>query len=243
LYVYTATTPTAIANPVTGDVHDGGTALSTAEQLTINARVQEILQFCVGTNSTAPADCSTVTGNTVDLGVLDFGGVNRATTQTVPSQGAIMIRTNAATGVVVDYFAQQAGSGTNHLGSLRVTGANCNAGSVETDQCINSIGTTQTIVVAAAEAFGMCIFNIDVSSGNTTNLTKDGEYDGTCDNSAGNGYAWDESGSTDRIATSVGSGGVVNDEMLELDFSGTSDVTTPTGSYTVTATFIGTATF
>ena len=246
VYAYNVTNPTT-PTVGTGNTasatnleHTGGLALSTAEQLTITARVQEILEFCVGTNAAAPADCSGVSGNSVDLGVLTFAGVNRATTQAVPSQGSIMIRTNAANGVVVDYFAEQASTGTNHLGGLRVDGANCNAGQVETDQCIDSVGTTQAQIVAAVEDFGMCSFAIDTSSGSTTNVTRDAEYDGTCDNSAGNGYAWDETGTTDRIATSAT---VVEDEMIELDFSGTSDITTPTGSYSVTATFIGTATF
>ncbi|HEX9679091.1 MAG TPA: hypothetical protein VGA08_00525, partial [Candidatus Saccharimonadales bacterium] len=248
LYTFTATTPTAYSlTPEPAGNNDGGIALSTAEQLTITARVQEILQFCVGTNATGPNECSGMTGNAVDMGVLDFAQVNRATTQASPSQGSVWVRTNAANGVVVDYFAEQAGTGTNHLGALRVSGASCNAGDVETDQCIKSVGTAQTPIVAGTEEFGMCAFNIDYTGQDvgtaTTGLDLDTEYDGACDNSGGNGYAFDESGSTDRIADSSLSGGVVNDEMIELDFAGTSAITTPTGLYTVTLTFIGTATF
>jgi len=246
VYIYSDITPPAIANPITATevVHTGGIAMSTAEQLTITARVQEILEFCVGTTTPAPADCSAMTGNAVNLGVLDFASVDRATTQAVPNQGSVMVRTNAQSGVAIGYIAEQATSGTEHLGSLRVTGAACTAGGgIESDQCINSIGTAQTVVAAGVEAFGMCSFDVDVTSSTgspTANLTRDGEYNGSCDNSAGNGYAWDESGAYDQIASSAT---VVNDEMLDLDFSATSDVITPTGLYTVTATFIGTATF
>ena len=112
-----------------------------------------------------------------------------------------------------------------------------------TDPCINSVGTTQTVISNAGatdEAFGMCAFAIDTSSGTTSNLSRDAEYDGACDNTATNGYAWDESGSADDLASSST---VVDDEMLELDFAALSEVTTPTGSYQVVATFIGTSQF
>ena len=240
-------------NPVdnTDGVDDGGIAMSTAEQLTITARVQEILEFCVGTNTSAPADCSSMAGNAVDLGVLDFAGIHYAIADE-SEQGSVMVRTNAANGVVVDYFAEQDTTGTNHQGALRVVGSSCDAtdpSTSETDQCINSIGwngaaATQTQMVAATESFGMCSPSVDTSSSTgspTSNLTRDTQYDGACDNSsAANGFAFDESGSTDRIASS---NTVVNDEMLDLDFAGTVDITTPTGLYSVLLTFIGTATF
>ena len=251
IYVYSVTAPT---EPTVGSgntasstnlVHTGGIAMSTAEQLTITARVQEILEFCVGTDTTAPTNCAAMTGNSVDIGVLDFGGVTFATTET-GEQGSIMARTNAAGGINIDYFAEQAATGTNHLGSLRVSGASCNAGDVSTDQCIDSIGTTQTVISTTGpgnEAFGMCIFGVDVSSGSTNNLASglDAEYDddaNDCDNT--NGFAWDESGSADDLADTTT---VVDDEMLELEFAAISEVTTPTGSYSVTMTVIGTSTF
>lgn len=259
IYVYDSITPPAGANPMptTNQIHNGGVAISTAEQLTVTARVQEILEFCVGTSTQPGVDeCADMAGNSVDLGILDFASVNRATTESSPSQGSIMVRTNASIGVVVDYFAVQDSTGTEHEGALRVQGATCDAADPstdETDQCINSVGwdgatVTQTELTAGVEAFGLCVFNVDDTGSadggtQTNNLEIDTDYDGLCDNSAGNGYAFDESGSTDTIADSVGSGGVINDEMLEIDFSGTADLTTPSGLYTVTLTFIGTATF
>lgn len=249
IYVYNVTNP---ANPTVGSgntasatnlEHTGGIAMSTAEQLTITARVQEILEFCVGTNATAPADCSAMTGNSVDLGVLDFNNVNRSTQQTAPTQGSVMARTNAANGINIDYFAEQASTGTNHLGALRVDGANCNAGVVQTDQCIDSIGTTQAPIVAGTEEFGLCVFGVDTSSGTTSNFAAGvaADYDdiiNTCDNTGG--FAFDETGTADDL---IDTSTVVNDEMAELEFAATSSVTTPTGVYNVTLTFIGTSTF
>ena len=241
IYVFSDETPPAYVDPVaaTEVVHTGGIAMSTAEQLTITARVQEILEFCVGTNTSTPVNCAAMTGNSVDLGVLDFQSISYSLADE-GEQGAIWVTTNAASGVVIDYFAEQASTGSNHLGALRVSGATCNAGNVEFDQCINSAGTTQTQFQAGEENFGLCVHNVEQTF-STTNIAPDGEYDGACDNSTANdGFAFDETGTADRLAASTT---VVHGEMIEIDFAGTSDVTTPTGLYTVTLTFIGTATF
>jgi hypothetical protein len=243
---YTATAPGT-------HLDDGGVAAAIVSQLTVNARVQEQLQFCVGSldnGGSAPADCATgFTGTTVDIGVVDSAG---AVTPVATSSGgnnkngAAMVRTNAANGVVIDYFAEQATSGTNHLGSLRVTGASCNAGAVGTDQCFNSAGTTQAVFSANTEDFGMTISAVDASQGATGgNLVRDAEYNG--DGTLAVGFAWDESGSFDRIASSAGGAQpenrVVDDEMLLLRFAAVAGVTTPTGSYTVVSTYVATATF
>lgn len=251
LYVYSVTTPPADADPqsTTNVVHTGGIAMSTAEQLTITARVQEVLEFCVGDTNTAAGagdDCSNVSGNDINLGVLDFASVNDAETE--DSNGYAMVRTNASSGVVVDYFANNGngddseGDGFND-GHLAVSTEVCDFGPVtETDQCINSVGTTQAQITAGTEAFGMCVQSVDQTAGSGTgNLTRDLEYDGACTNAdAANGYAFDGSGATDRIASS---GSVVDDETLVLDWGGTAAITTPTGVYTTVLTFIATATF
>jgi hypothetical protein len=258
IYVYDTISPAAVANPMgsANVFHTGGIALSTAEQITVTARVQEVLHFCVGTTDAATNnDCTDISGNTVDIGVVDSGTV---AVSPVPAgnggnnvNGLAMVRTNAQSGVVVDYFAQQAGSGTNHLGALRVTGANCNVGDVQTDQCFLSSGTTSNAIVAGTEEFGMTT-QIDTSNGSTANLTRDAAYDGDgtqsgelCDNGDDSEvdedcWAWDESGNPDRIASSST---VVDDELIVLRFAATAAITTPTGTYTVTSTYIATPTF
>ena len=90
----------------------------------------------------------------------------------------------------------------------------------------------------------MCVFGIDTSSGGSTTEFASGidtQYDddaNDCDNTLG--FAFDESGSTDDL---LNSSSVVEDEMAELEFAATSAITTPTGVYTTTLTFIGTSTF
>ncbi len=241
IYVYSSTTPPAAANPMptTNQNNDGGVALSTAEQLTVQARVQEILQFCVGTDDAGTNnDCSDISGNVVDLGVLTNSAVNVTPVATSSGgnnkQGLAMIRTNASNGAVIGYLAEQDSTGTNHLGALRVAGATCNAGTVATDQCINSVGTTEAAINAGTENFGMTVAAIDTTNGTTANVVRDAEYDGNV------GYAWDETGTFDQIATSST---VIDDELLPINFAATSNITTPTGFYTVTVTFIATPTF
>lgn len=243
-------------------VHDGAVAQSTSQTLTINARVQEVLAFCVGATTiddattTTGAACANITGTDVDLGIIDAGAVN-ITPVSVAAGGdnenaVAMVRTNAVNGVVIDYKTIQ----NTSSGKLKVAGATC-SGSDPTDQCFNSSGTTQNSMVAGTEEFGMTIAGINCGSTTsytctfstgTYNLVRDAEYDGAGTNTytagAGNNYAWDDTGTADRIASSAGSAvKVVDDEAMILKFAATSAITTPTGAYTVQADFIATPTF
>jgi hypothetical protein len=239
---------------------DGTVASAVTQTLTISARIQEILNFCIGTTSAAddtdpvPSDCSGVTGTTVDLGILDASIVSEspvsASTDGNDVNGLAMLRTNASSGATISYKSIQA-SGTNHLGGLRVSGASCNAGTINTDQCITSAGTTQTAFSAGTEHFGMTVSTVNCDSvsaytcnftGGSYNLTRDGQYDGTGSNTVGTtqGFAWDESGSVDQVAASAGA---VDDESLILVFAATPNAVTPTGSYSTQANFIAVATY
>jgi hypothetical protein len=220
---YTDTAPGAY-------IDDGGLAMAIANELTITARVQEVLQFCVGstyTGTSIPADdCTDISGTAINLGVVDSASVQA----TAADAGRAMVRTNANSGAVVYYKAEQ----NTSSGKLKVAGATC-SGVSTTDQCFNSSGTTENSMVAGTEEFGMTSTAVDTSNGGaTTNLTRDAEYDDSV------GYAWDDSGSFDTIASSSS---VLDDEMLEMEFAATAAATTPTGLYTVTANFVATATF
>ncbi|HEX5456477.1 MAG TPA: hypothetical protein VFW77_03875 [Candidatus Saccharimonadales bacterium] len=242
---------------------DAGTVASAVTQtLTISARIQEILNFCVGNTSvndatTSPgADCSAIGGTTVDLGTLDAASVNTSPVAIGSDgnnkNGIAMLRTNASSGATVSYKSIQ-DSGSNHLGALRVPGASCNVGAVNTDQCITSAGTTQSAFVAGTEDFGMSIAGVNCGSTlaytctfgtGAYNLQRDTQYDGVGSNTYGTsnaqGYAWDETGTLDQIASSSGA---VDDESLILVFAATPNAVTPTGSYSTQADFIVVATY
>ncbi|GAC1388177.1 MAG: hypothetical protein NVSMB37_7890 [Candidatus Saccharimonadales bacterium] len=269
---YTSTTPGA-------HLDDGGMALSTANQLTTNARVQEQLVFCVGTTTvddattnaaTTNKDCRDISGTTVDLGVVDsnavyISGPTNPAANNNGVNGIAMVRTNASNGVLVQYLAEQATTGTNHLGALRVAGATCTVAASATDQCFNSAGTTQTAFTAGTENFGVDIAGVNCGTtnartaytctytANTENLKPSDVTDAgapTTYRGAGtvaaptygtsNGFAWQETGAVSKLAASST---VVDSEALILKFAATAGITTPTGSYSVTSTYIATSTF
>ena len=236
-------------------VDNGVVASSTANQLTVSARIQEILTFCVGTTAvndattTPGVDCSAISGTAIDIGVLDSGSINLSPVNTnggSNTNGIAMVRTNAQNGVTISYFAEQDTSS----GAFKVAGQSC-SGTVTTDQCINSQGATQGTFTAGTEKFGMTIAAVNCVSttsytcaftSGTYKLVRDTDYDGTGGNTYGTtqGYAWLDNGTSTVIASSST---VVDDEALILRFAATPSITTPTGAYTVTSTYVATATF
>jgi hypothetical protein len=175
------------------------------------------------------------------------------------NNGIAELSTNASLGATVGYDSIQQ-AGTNHKGTLRVVSATCNAGNVNTDQCIDAQGTTQGTFTAGTEKFGMTIAAVNCKAttayacsftGGTYNLIRDTQYDGTGANTyptdtnlvsgtTNAGYAWDETGTDDTIASSTT---VVDKEAMILKFAATPNVVTPTGSYTAKADFVATPTF
>jgi hypothetical protein len=175
-----------------------------------------------------------------------------------------MIRTNAASGAVVSYDSIQQ-SGTNQLGTLRISGASCNASSaILTDQCIRAVGTTQSTITAGSEHFGMTVGAINcgsVSSYTCTfstgayNLARDAAYDGNGTNTyttdsgpiggtTNQGYAWDDGGTARTIASSAASTTkVIDDEAMILKFAATPSITTPFGLYAAQADYIAVPTY
>ncbi len=253
-----------------GGIVDAGTvANSTTQALTINASVQETLSFCVGAttidnSTTAPLACGSISGTSLNLGTLSSANISVSPVPSVTyggdaNNGIAEISTNANSGVSVSYDAIQQ-SGTNHLGTLRVAGAVCNVGVVNTDQCINAVGTTEAHIVAGTENYGMTIAAVNCAAttaytcsfgAGTYKMTRDSNYNGTGANTyptdtglitgtSNAFYAWDETGTPDVIASSVSP---VDREALILKFAATPNLVTPTGSYTAKADFIATPTF
>jgi hypothetical protein len=263
---------TSWVSTATGDngigtrVHDGGVALSVANHLTLTARVQEVLQFCIGTDDDSITaglnggpgarvsgnDCTDVDGTAIDLGVVDSNSVQRtsdADVGTSGNDGVAMVRTNAVDGAAVFYKAEQeTGLSNGGDGTLRQAGIdNCTTIAAVNNACFNSAGgditdPAQSAIAAGTELFGMTLTNQDESAGgNTTNsLVCDADYDGdgSCGAGAATGYAWDPTEAFDIIAASTGP---IDDEMVNIEFAATASSTTPTGLYTVTANFVATA--
>jgi len=241
------------------------------------------LNFCTGSTTvdsdssgTVAGDCTTVSGTSVNLGTLDSSKINITpeTTDCTPADcgknAVAMVRSNALNGTVIYYDSIQQ-TGSNHKGTLRINGQNCNATADNsssdttdnTDQCFN-VRTTQAAFSTTTERFGMTVAGINCGSTTsyvctgtaTANLVRDAAYDGDGTNTyqssdadqitgpTTNGYAWDESGAATQIATSASSSvKQVDDEALILKFAAHPLITTPFGSYQAQADFIAVSTY
>jgi len=225
--------------------YEGGVALSTAEQITVQARVQERLSFTVGTDTVA-GDCATISGTTIDVGILDSTDAvfNRATVNgaaTTPDVSGICteVTTNASNGATISYLTTD----------LQVSGATCTqangdidgATAIDTDQCINWEDTTPSAYVAGTENWGLGILSTPSNGTGATN------------NMAIVGVGYDQSSWTNTVkaepyATSAvllanTGGNVAAGESLLIDVAAESAITTPTGLYEATMTFIATGSF
>ena len=259
-------TSTDGTNGIGTRAHDGGIALSTANQLTVTARVQEVLEFCIGTDDDsqtaglaggpgariAANSCVNVDGTDIDLGVVESSTIQRTSDSdigTSGNDGVAMIRTNGIDGAAVFYKAEQESGITNGAGTLRQAGIDdCTTLTAVNNACFNSAGggstnPTKTAITNGTENFGMTLTNLDRSAGGaTTALSCNTNYngDGSCGAAAPTGYAWDPTGAFDTIASS---NGPLDDEMVNIEFAATASPTTPTGLYTVTANFVATSQF
>jgi hypothetical protein len=253
LYTYAATSPDAIANPVTGYNNEGGVAMSTAQVITVDARVQEILDFCVGTQITTVGDCSTISGDSIDLGTLDQTQITRSSAINGTSgacdlnfdECAILVVTTNATsdGVAIDYRAQGF-----DVGTTCPTGTT--AGGSVTDQCLNPVHeSAETSLSVASEAWGIAVINSQAhASSTTTNLTRANDVIEAYDFDAA-GYAVDDGDAPIALAQSDLTGDntpetrVVDREQLEIEIAASPAYTTPSGAYQTTLEFIATGTF
>lgn len=194
---------------------EGVFAQSTSQTLTVNARVQERLDFCVGATAvddatTSVGDCGTMGGTSVDIGNVENGKVNVspviATNGGSNNNGIAFIRTNAVNGASIAYRSLS----DNNSGALKVPGAGCVDGTptpnvaistVIVDQCFNT-SSTHDAFTNGTERFGMTIagincaptnaYNCAFASGNY-NLLRSADYNG---NDTDNTY---ETGDKDQI--------------------------------------------
>lgn len=264
IYVRVATySDTAFASVVDAGV----VAAAMVNQITTTGRVQENLEFCVAAIDdddslpTDPTDCiSNFNDTTVDLGVIDntasaISPVEpTATNGSDDDYGIAQLSTNASSGASLTFFSETAGSGTNQLAGFRVTGATCNASDTNlVDQCFRPAANAGTnFDTSDGERFGIHVPCIDTTQGTTSALVGTADYDNADGNTAsaancqqlgtdaGDTFAWWDGATADEIASSTGP---VHDEVVKIRFGGIASATTPTGSYTVTTTYIATPTF
>jgi hypothetical protein len=228
-----------------GLVDDGGVAASTAQQITITARVQERLDFSVGVSPIAPtSSCSPFTDN----GALSLGdpsnGYTLSTSTTWTSHSYFRIDSNTANGTIVYYSGDTLKNGSNTITAI-------NNGTPTTNGTKSTLGTRQ---------FGLAIDQLDTQSGNGFSFTDLAANNNAniaahpYDYSFGQGTViGDLSGGEARFQFDTSSVGTprpiaISSQGISCDtgsvrYMANISTNTPAGIYTTTITYIATGTY
>ena len=102
---------TTYSDSYTTSVDTGTVAVSTAEQITVSASVDETLTFCVGTSGVTTSSCAGATGSAVNLGTLSSSSTSSSTSQ-------FGVTTNAESGYSVTLNGTTLTSGSNTISAL-----------------------------------------------------------------------------------------------------------------------------
>jgi hypothetical protein len=146
---YSTASTFASASPITGtsystsagaNIDGGGVALYITNSLTVNAKVQEYLQFCIYTASGSNLPCSQ-TGSVVTLG--NTSGILSIANAYVDTSTRFDIATNASGLAAVTFTGSPLANGTNLIESSTLSGT----GSTAATAYVSSVGTDQ---------FGLC---------------------------------------------------------------------------------------
>lgn len=176
---------TADGSSTAGVVDSGGVALSTAAQITVTAKVQETLTFCVYTSA---VNCA---GGGTAVGLGDTNGVLSTAGPFVDKNTKYDVATNASSGAVVRFKAGLPTSGANTLATISTTGAASSTGTTQFGLCsyvnaganltIDTVydgaagapaaecsGTTQSAGTATPGGAGTALFSFDTAAAATT---------------------------------------------------------------------------
>ncbi|MFO0862388.1 MAG: hypothetical protein U0516_01545 [Candidatus Saccharibacteria bacterium] len=191
---------------------DSGTiAVSTANQITVTASVDESLTFCTGTSGITNTSCAGATGSSVGLGT-----ITPSTTGTGTSQ--IGVTTNAPSGYVITYN-----------GSLPTSGANT----------IASIGASATSPTQGTSQFGMNMVANTVPSSFGANPSGAGSANPVTALNTTNQYSFTAGSPTNAVSQGTADGFRLFTVSYLANVSGTQapGTYTTTLTYVCTATF------
>ena len=237
-------TSTAYTSPtVLGNYMDyGGIALSTNQIITITARVQEQLTFCV--SGAAPAtwtttsDCSDAQAAVAPALILGHGAPTAILDNSATDTGTVysQISTNALFGAAV----AMRNSNTTCGGLSADGGVTCGI------PAANGGANTPAAITPGTAAFGMSVTNGTLGTGGIGTVTADANYnDGTATH-----YGMD----TETVADPGAVTGTFGDRVIYTNspcyrinnaytFAATASLTTPAGIYTANMDLIATGTF
>lgn len=207
-------------------VDQGTVANSTAQQIDITAKVQETLNFSVGTTATtANATCDPLSGSALNLG--DGDGV-LSFQQAYDAHSYFRVSTNANNGTIIYYSGDTLKSGAND---------------------INPIGTTATASTVGTEQFGLAIDDTGTQTADEFNfdsLTASGQYtdgQGTITNGGTASFAFDTASVTAPVQVANSGASTIVCDTGSVRYLGNISTTTPPGIYTTTITYLATPTY
>lgn len=207
---------------------DAGTvANSTAQQIDVTAKVQEVLNFSVGSTVTTPtASCAAFS----DSGALVLGDPTEGTlsfSQAYDAHSYFRVSTNANGGTVIYYSGDTLKSGSN---SISAVGASAAA---------SAVGTSQ---------FGLAIDSTDTQSGDGhsfTSLAATSPYgtgNGTITNAGTAQFAFNTASLTTPVQIASASGTITCDTG-SVRYLGNISTTTPPGIYTTAISYLAVPTY
>jgi hypothetical protein len=248
IYSYTSQVNDYTAAATPGTVADfGGIALSTANQISITAKVQETLTFCVSGIAMTASDtipCNGATAPTLTLG----HGTPATLDQSVidASSAYTQVSTNASGGISM---RMKSGNTCSNGGLSSNGGSTCNIPGVPTGSPAGSVSQAMTAGVAA---FGLFVAASSNNTSGTGTITPDTNYnDGTNTNPATPStlhYGMDQNTTTSCVLSTYGDVIAASSAPLSLTnnqlvFAATASLTTQAGIYTVNESVIVTGTF
>lgn len=205
----------------------GGIALSTVNLLTVTAKVQEQLTFCIYTSSPGSNYCATGTGNSINVPTSATTPLSTTAVQTDAS-AKFAISTNALNGAIV-----------RMKGFDPTNTANTRATIMSGSNSIAAFGTTCTAdsTTNTVEQFGMRLSAVGAG------LTGAVPYN--C--SAGN-HGWDTATANDNLTATYGDtvaslAAPTGEVQSTMEFAAKSALTTPAGIYTIGLSFIATGSY
>jgi hypothetical protein len=229
----------------TSVVDYGGTAASTAQQIDITAKVQEILNFSVGVGSPAGSDDTAggYTAGTVpavgsscsplnDSGALTLGDTITGVLSTgysYTNHSYFRVNTNTVGGTIVYYSGDTLKSGSN---------------------TITAIGATEDFAHWGTKQFGLALDTADTNysftdlvghngGSPTTNYT---QGSGTVGNGTGPHFAFDTASKTAPIPIAASTAGITCDTGA-IRYVASISTNTVAGIYRTTITYIATGTY
>lgn len=205
----------------------GSVANSTAQQIDITAKVQETLNFSVGTTPVAPGSSCTAFS---DSGALALGDPTDGTlsfSSAYDGHSYFRVSTNANGGTVIYYSGDTLKSGSNSIAAIGTSAA------------ASAVGTAQ---------FGLGIDSADTQTGNGhsfASLASTAPYNagnGTITNAGTAQFAFSTASLTTPVQIASASGTITCDTG-SVRYLGNISTTTPPGIYTTTISYIAVPTY